>query len=199
MFDDYVNYPSCQGSLGVRADRVNNDKLIDKCLTVKCDVFHDKWNKVDLKGITCNPYSAFPMVYICHCRPELDRVTKYQDLVSIYKRITKDSQDWCWIDVESVSVNHSSSSYNGSWMPVPPPPKSASPATITKYINQTMYRFHSSLVKVNSLVKEVIKIKELPDFQEFLAYGGWPFLAVGIVLYIMTSVLVTYFSRYHIK
>ena len=154
---------------------------------------------MDLQGISCTPYSAIPLVYICHCQPDMSRVIKYHELVTTYKRITKDSKDWCWLDVESVSVNHSSSSYNGSWMPVSPPPKTASPATVTKWINQTMYRFQSSLVKVNSLVREIVKIKELPDFQEFLAYGGWPFLVVGIVLYIMTSVLVTYFSRYHLK
>ena len=186
-------------SSGVKADRVKEDEQIERCLTVKCDAFHDKWNKIDLEGITCNPFSAIPLVFICHCHVKANRVTNYHKLVTTYKRITEDSKDWCWVDVESVSVNHSSTSYNGSWVPLPPPPKAAPPAKITEFVNQAVYRFHSSLVKVNSLVKEIVKIKELPSFQEFLAYGGWPFLAVGIVLYIMTSVLVTYFSRYHMR
>ena len=189
-------------SSGVHAERndsKNNDELIERCLINKCNVFYDAWQEMDLKGINCNPYASRPLVYICHCHPKAERVARYHKLVTTYKRITEDSKEWCWIEVESVSVNQSSSSYNGSWSFLPPPPKNATPAAITKYINQAVYRFQTSVVKVNSLVREIIKTKELPSFRDFLAYGGWPFLAVGIVLYMMTSVLVTYFSRYHLK
>ena len=98
-----------------------------------------------------------------------------------------------------MDVNESSSSFDEDWDPVPLPPKDASPKVISEYIERAVYRFKSTLIKVHSLVKEITKIKELPSFQEFLSYGGWLFLVMGIVLYVMTSVLVTYFSRYHFR
>ena len=152
-----------------------------------------------LEGVSCDPMGSMPLVYICHCHPKSSRVINYNKLVKIYKRINKDSPDWCYINVKSVDVNESSSSFGEDWDPVPLPPKDASPKVISEYIDRAVYRFKSTLVKVHSLVREITKIKELPSFQEFLAYGGWLFLVMGIVLYVMTSVLVTYFSRYHFR
>ena len=176
----------------------NNDDLLEECLSRKCDSFHDA-HDMGLKGVSCDPMGSMPLVYICHCHPRTSRVINYNKLVKVYKRINEDSPAWCHINAKSVDVNESSSAFNENWDPVSPPPKDASPKVKIEYLNRAVYRFKSTLIKVHSLAKEITKIKELPSFQEFLSYGGWLFLVMGIVLYIMTSVLVTYFSRYHFK
>ena len=176
----------------------NNDDLLEECLSRKCDSFHDA-HDMGLVGVSCDPMSSMPLVYICHCHPKTSRVINYNKLVKIYKKINKDSPAWCYTDVKSVDVNESSFAYDEDWDPVPLPPKDASPKVIKEYLDRAVYRFKSTLTKVHHFVREFTKIKELPSFQEFLTYGGWLFLVVGIVLYVMCSVLVTYFSRYHFK
>ena len=174
-----------------------SDAEVKTCVAALCDWFTDTMEyDTDVEDIACSIWTAEPLPFICHCNSKDDQISSYRTMVD-YHSIKPGGEHWCFETVDV--VNQSSVFYDKDWTHLNPILGKESPATVQDVIERAVFRFYINVIKAKEFVKEIITKKELPSASEFLANGGWTLLIVGIVLYIMASVLVTQFARFHIR